>query len=91
VSVSQQQSEELIRFGLCNYLGIRFFQRSSDSEFAAAACVVREKSEFALGQSPEAVALMKTGPLRFGSKVSKIESPQKVGTHLISPLCFGSI
>jgi hypothetical protein len=44
-----------------------------------------EKSEFALGQSPEAVALMKTGPLRFGSKVSKIESPQKVGTNYLLP------
>jgi len=32
-----------------------------------------EKYYIALGQSPEAIALMKTDPLRFGSKVSKIE------------------
>jgi hypothetical protein len=33
----------------------------------------KEKYYIALGQSPEAIALMKTDPLRFGSKVSKIE------------------
>jgi hypothetical protein len=32
-----------------------------------------EKYVFALGQSPEGFALMKTDPLRLGSKVSKFE------------------
>jgi hypothetical protein len=43
----------------------------------------REKYVFALGQSPEGFALMKTDPLQSGSKVSKIESPQKVGTNFL--------
>ena len=42
-----------------------------------------EKYVSALGQSPEGFALMKTDPLRLGSKVSKIESPQKVGTNFL--------
>ena len=47
-----------------------------------------EKYLSALGQSPEGFALMKTDPLRLGSKVSKIESPQKVGTNFL--LEFGA-
>jgi hypothetical protein len=47
-----------------------------------------EKYDIALGQSPEAIALMKTDPLRLGSKVSKIKSPQKVGTNFL--LEFGA-
>jgi hypothetical protein len=42
-----------------------------------------EKYVFALGQSPEGFALMKTDPLQSGSKVSKMESPQKVGTNFL--------
>jgi hypothetical protein len=47
-----------------------------------------EKYVFALGQSPEGFALMKTDPLQSGSKVSKNESPQKVGTNFL--LEFGA-
>jgi hypothetical protein len=52
-------------------LGVRDFDAHQRTSIEMTA--KREKYLSALGQSPEGFALMKTDPLRMGSKVSKIE------------------